>query len=85
MNVDVEMTFRTTRPLAQETGLEMWQHGSWFGAVKNVGGSTYKLVTGGEAVSLTDAISAIGDNVRDVVERDGHNSATIIDVKASRV
>jgi hypothetical protein len=86
----MEITFQTRLPLRNETGLKMWEHGSYFGAEPGHGGRTYRLKTAGEATSLIDAVTSVGDVIRELVSEEDHaddfgtNEAMVIDVKAAR-
>lgn len=84
MKVQMKVTFRTSRPIAQETGAKFWEHGSRFMATPGSGGKTYQLTTAGESGSVTEAVTAIGNTIHDIVENDGNNEATVIAIEAER-
>lgn len=80
MKVTVSAEFGALRPLSQQTGLEFWSHGSYFGP--SPGPRQYRFVTDGESDSITDAIEATETIILSLVHHDGHNAAEITKIEA---
>lgn len=84
MNLAMKITFQTTHPLKQETGMLMWQMGQHFMQVK--GRATYQLTTTGTADDLVSGIEGVTEAITNVVEKDHpRQGIRVIKIQAEEV
>lgn len=79
MKVSLEVQFKTAVPIGQETGVKMWEIGTYF---KSIGPSTYLLQSQGESGSIPEAVEGLVNLVCEKVGTPGGWGPIVLKVSA---
>jgi hypothetical protein len=79
MMVQLEVQFKTARPIGQAAGMEMWGLGDYF---VSTGPCAYMLQSKGEAESLTDALEGLIAQISEVIGSPGGWDVVVTKTKA---
>lgn len=79
MMVQVEVQFKTARPIGGAAGMEMWGLGDYF---VSTGACAYMLQSKGQAESLTDALEGLIAQIGEVIGSPGGWDIVVTKTKA---
>jgi len=82
MMVQLEVQFKTARPIGQAAGMEMWGLGDYF---VSTGACSYMLQSKGEAESLAAALDGVVAQISAVIGSPGGWDVVVTKTKAEMV